>query len=93
MVPFKVYETYERTRLFEEYNRKEEMLMYSLRGRETLYLQDLHSGMVLAETVLDRSGNRLLNSDVTLDESKIEKLKRRGISSVKVKPEERFHKF
>ena len=62
--------------------------MYSLRGRETFYLQELQPGMVLAEPVLDRGGNRLLNSDITLDESKIEKLRVRGVSSVKVKREE-----
>ena len=67
--------------------------MYSLRGREALYLQELQPGMVLAEPVLDRSGNRLLNSDVTLDDNKIEKLKARGVSSVRVKREERYHKF
>ncbi len=58
--------------------------MFSLRGRETFYLHEVSPGMVLAEPVLDRTGNRLLNSDVTLDDSKIEKLRSRGISKVRV---------
>ncbi|MBI4180285.1 hypothetical protein HY522_12765 [bacterium] len=61
--------------------------MYSLQGRETIYLQALRPGMVLAEPVLDRNGNRLLNSEITLDETKIERLRERGVSSVRVKHE------
>lgn len=62
--------------------------MYSLRGRETFYLHELHPGMVLAEAVVDRRGNRLLNSEITLDDGKIEKLKARGVTKVRVKREE-----
>ena len=90
---FQVYKLDERLNFQNEDDRKEEMIMYSLRGRETFYLQELQPGMVLAEPVLDRSGNRLLNSDITLDESKIEKLRVRGVSSVRVKREERYQKF
>lgn len=86
MAPSKVQE---RVRMFEdEYEKKEVDLMYSLRQMETFYLQELQAGMVLAEPVVDRQGNRLLNSDVTLDESKIEKLKVRGVSRVRVRREE-----
>lgn len=93
MRAFKPYKIDESVRFLQEDDEKEEMAMYSLRGRETFYLQELQPGMVLAEPVLDRSGNRLLNSDITLDESKIDKLRIRGVSSVSVKREERYHKF
>lgn len=67
--------------------------MYSLlHGRETIYLQELRPGMVLAEPVVDRNGNRLLNSEITLDEDKIEKLRGRGVSKVRVKREIHTHK-
>lgn len=92
MNPYKLYELTERVRFLDEIERKEEELMYSLRGRETVYLSDLRPGMVLAEPVLDRSGNRLLNSDITIDDGKIERLRARGVSSVRVVREEGFYK-
>lgn len=93
MKPYELYKLADRIRLPDELERKEANIMFSLRGRESFYLNDLKPGMVTAEPVLDRGGNRLLNSDITLDESKIEKLKIRGISSVRVKSEERLIKM
>jgi len=89
----KLYKFVERIRFLDNDDRKEVSVMYSLRGRETFYLNELQPGMVLAEAVLDRSGNRLLNSEITLDENKIERLRARGISKVRVKSEEKFHKL
>lgn len=84
----------DRIRLFGSHtNGMEEKLMYSLQGRETIYLQELRPGMVLAEPIIDRNGNRLLNSEVTLDESKIAKLRDRGIGSVRVKRETKLHRI
>ena len=90
---FKLDKPYTRRFIVDASYGKEERIMYSLREREVFYLQELRPGMVLAEPVLDRSGNRLLNSDITLDDSKISKLKTRGISKVLVKREERFQRF
>ena len=85
----KLFKLPERVRFPEDIEWKEGPTMYSLRARETFYLHELQPGMVLAEPVLDRSGNRLLNSDIALDESKIEKLRARGVSRVRVKREEK----
>ena len=64
--------------------------MYSLHGRETIYLQALRPGMVLAEPVVDRNGNRLLNSEIKLDEPKIARLRERGVNNVRVEREIHF---
>lgn len=87
----KLYKFTERIRILDTDSGKEESIMYALRGRETYYLQELKPGMVLAEPVMDRSGNRLLNSDIRLDDKKIERLRTRGISSVRVQREEGYH--
>lgn len=88
----KLYKFTERTRMLDTDSGKEESIMYALRGRETYYLQELKPGMVLAEPVMDRSGNRLLNSDIRLDDKKIERLRTRGISSVRVRREEGYQR-
>ena len=91
MLSDKLYNLVERIRIPDFGAGKEESIMYALRGRETYYLQELKPGMVLAEPVMDRSGQRLLNSDIRLDDKKIEQLRTRGISSVRVRREEGYH--
>jgi len=88
MEAYKLNKTTERARLLLLLGRKEGSYMYSMRERETFYLDELRAGMVTAEPVLDRGGNRLLNSDITLDDSKISRLRARGVATVRVKREE-----
>ena len=85
MIRYKLDQVDERNALLLEYVRKEATTMYSLRAQERFYLDDVKPGMVLAEPVLDRQGNRLLNSEMVLDDTKIERLRVRGVKSVRVK--------
>lgn len=62
--------------------------MYSTNRKERISIEELMPGRILAEPVLDGSGQRLLNSNVMLDASKISQLLRRGVQSVRVYPEQ-----